>query len=83
MTLLFNSGVGDVGGSGGSVVSSSGGGGTGAGGGGPGGVDSDGDGELEDYHPVQPLAHDHGVTLIPLPRCTVGLDLHTLQVGER
>ncbi|XP_063888080.1 1-phosphatidylinositol 4,5-bisphosphate phosphodiesterase epsilon-1-like isoform X4 [Scylla paramamosain] len=71
------SGGGDVCGSGGSVVSS---GGYGGGAGGTGGMDGDGDGELEDYHPVQPLTHDHGVTLIPLPRSTVGLDLHTLQI---
>ncbi|XP_042223651.1 1-phosphatidylinositol 4,5-bisphosphate phosphodiesterase epsilon-1-like isoform X2 [Homarus americanus] len=39
-----------------------------------------GGGELDDYHPVQLLSNDHGVTLIPLPRTTVGLDLHTLQI---
>ncbi|XP_063613187.1 1-phosphatidylinositol 4,5-bisphosphate phosphodiesterase epsilon-1-like, partial [Penaeus indicus] len=37
-------------------------------------------GELEDYRPVQPLSNDHGVTLIPLPKSTVGLNLHTLQI---
>ncbi|XP_064077346.1 1-phosphatidylinositol 4,5-bisphosphate phosphodiesterase epsilon-1-like isoform X2 [Macrobrachium nipponense] len=42
--------------------------------------DEIGGGELEDYHPVQPLSNDHGVTLIPLPRSTVGLNLHTLQI---
>lgn len=42
--------------------------------------DEAGSGELEDYRPVQPLSNDHGVTLIPLPKSTVGLNLHTLQV---
>nr|XP_045618556.1 uncharacterized protein LOC123770570 isoform X4 [Procambarus clarkii] len=37
-------------------------------------------GEMEDYSPVQLLSNDHGVTLIPLPKSTVGLDLHTLQI---
>ncbi|XP_076030317.1 1-phosphatidylinositol 4,5-bisphosphate phosphodiesterase epsilon-1-like isoform X2 [Oratosquilla oratoria] len=37
-------------------------------------------GELDDYRPVQPLSNDHGVTLVPLPPWTVGLDLHTLQI---
>ncbi|ROT68308.1 1-phosphatidylinositol-4,5-bisphosphate phosphodiesterase epsilon-1 [Penaeus vannamei] len=42
--------------------------------------DEAGSGELEDYRPVQPLSNDHGVTLIPLPKSTVGLNLHTLQI---
>ncbi|XP_037802088.1 1-phosphatidylinositol 4,5-bisphosphate phosphodiesterase epsilon-1-like isoform X2 [Penaeus monodon] len=42
--------------------------------------DEAGNGELEDYRPVQPLSNDHGVTLIPLPKSTVGLNLHTLQI---
>ncbi|XP_071517355.1 1-phosphatidylinositol 4,5-bisphosphate phosphodiesterase epsilon-1-like isoform X2 [Panulirus ornatus] len=37
-------------------------------------------GELEEYHPVQLLGNDHGVSLIPLPKSTIGLDLHTLQI---
>ncbi|KAK4312307.1 hypothetical protein Pmani_016237, partial [Petrolisthes manimaculis] len=37
-------------------------------------------GELEEYRPVQPLCNDHGVTLIPLVKSTLGLDLHTLQI---
>ncbi|XP_069959980.1 1-phosphatidylinositol 4,5-bisphosphate phosphodiesterase epsilon-1 isoform X3 [Cherax quadricarinatus] len=42
--------------------------------------ENDTGGEMEDYHPVQLLSNDHGVTLIPLPKSTAGLDLHTLQI---
>lgn len=48
--------------------------------GGGGGSGSGVGGELEEYRPVQPLCNDHGVTLIPLVKSTLGLDLHTLQV---
>ncbi|CAL4059438.1 unnamed protein product, partial [Meganyctiphanes norvegica] len=45
-----------------------------------GSTDENTSGELEDYSPVQPLANDHGVTLIPLPNKIMGLNLHTLQI---
>ncbi|KAF2345252.1 Ras guanine-nucleotide exchange factors catalytic domain [Trinorchestia longiramus] len=36
--------------------------------------------ELESYQPVQPLANDHGVTLLPLARGNPTFNMHTLQI---
>ena len=37
--------------------------------------------ELDTYRPVQPLAHDHGVSFFPISAPSSGIDHHVLQVS--
>lgn len=38
--------------------------------------------DVDDYHPVQPLIHDHGVSFVCLSSAYTKIDQHVIQVGR-
>lgn len=45
-------------------------------------LDAEYDCDVDDYHPVQPLVHDHGVSFVCLSSPLTKIDQHVIQVGE-
>lgn len=44
-------------------------------------LDSEYDCDVDDYHPVQPLVYDHGVSFVCLSSALTKVDQHVIQVG--
>lgn len=45
-------------------------------------LDAEYDCDVDDYHPVQPLVHDHGVSFVCLSSPLTKIDQHVIQVSE-
>lgn len=45
-------------------------------------LDEEYDCDVDDYHPVQPLVHDHGVSFVCLSSASTKIDQHVIQVGR-
>lgn len=43
-------------------------------------LDAEYDCDVDDYHPVQPLVHDHGVSFVCLSSPLTKIDQHVIQV---
>lgn len=44
-------------------------------------LDTEYDCDVDDYHPVQPLVYDHGVSFVCLSSPLTKIDQHVIQVG--
>lgn len=45
-------------------------------------LDAEYDCDVDDYHPVQPLVHDHGVSFVCLSSPLTKIDQHVMQVKK-
>ena len=45
-------------------------------------LDAEYDCDVDDYHPVQPLVHDHGVSFVCLSSPLTKIDQHVIQVSS-
>lgn len=45
-------------------------------------LDGEYDVDVDDYHPVQPLVHDHGVSFVCLSSPHTKIDQHVMQVSS-
>lgn len=43
-------------------------------------LDSEYESDMDDYHPVQPLVHDHGISFVCLSSPHTKIDQHVIQV---